>query len=108
MKFCDACGNILVVKNSGGNNFLLCRTCNKQYPLDENMKIEDTNKSESEEISVIGDNENTEFPITKVLCPQCEKETEAFWAMQQTRASDEPPTRFYRCRECNHVWREYS
>ena len=52
--------------------------------------------------------ETSEFAVTKVLCPKCEKTVEAEWAMQQTRGADEPPTRFYRCKTCGHVWREYS
>ena len=108
MKFCDTCGNILIVKRSGGNSFLFCRTCNKEYPFEGSMKIEDTNETKVEEVPVFTMEETTEFPVTKVFCPNCQKETEAYWAMQQTRASDEPPTRFYRCRVCNHVCREYS
>ncbi|MEM4865380.1 MAG: hypothetical protein QXY09_02690 [Acidilobaceae archaeon] len=26
----------------------------------------------------------------------------------QTRAADEPPTRFYRCTKCGYTWREYA
>jgi len=29
------------------------------------------------------------------------------WWMEQTRASDEPPTRFYECTECGNVHKEY-
>ncbi|MFQ5553256.1 MAG: transcription factor S, partial [Thermoplasmata archaeon] len=32
---------------------------------------------------------------------------EAMWYMRQTRASDEPETRIYRCTRCSHTWREY-
>ncbi len=40
-------------------------------------------------------------------CPKCNKKKVISW-MEQTRASDEPPTRFYKCLNCNHTWREYS
>ena len=30
-----------------------------------------------------------------------------FW-MMQTRGSDEPETKFYKCEKCKHVWRDYS
>ena len=40
-------------------------------------------------------------------CPKCGKRKVISW-MEQTRASDEPPTRFYKCTYCNHTWREYS
>ncbi len=47
----------------------------------------------------------TEFE--DMTCPNCSKKKVISW-MEQTRASDEPPTRFYKCLNCNHTWREYS
>lgn len=40
-------------------------------------------------------------------CPKCGQKKIIFWT-EQTRASDEPPTRFYKCINCNYTWREYS
>jgi DNA-directed RNA polymerase subunit M len=40
-------------------------------------------------------------------CPKCSAKKVISW-MEQTRASDEPPTRFYKCTKCGHTWREYS
>ncbi len=42
-----------------------------------------------------------------VQCPKCKEEKIISWT-EQTRASDEPPTRFYKCVNCNYTWREYS
>ncbi len=42
-----------------------------------------------------------------IKCPKCGKKKVISW-MQQTRASDEPPTRFYKCMACGYTWREYS
>lgn len=41
-----------------------------------------------------------------VLCSKCGNDEVYFW-MLQTRAADEPPTRFYKCTRCGKVWREY-
>ncbi len=47
------------------------------------------------------------LPVTRdVTCPRCGYHEAYFW-MIQTRAADEPPTRFYKCRRCGYVWREY-
>ncbi|EFD93116.1 MAG: Transcription factor TFIIS [Candidatus Parvarchaeum acidophilus ARMAN-5] len=40
-------------------------------------------------------------------CPKCKEKKIVSW-MEQTRASDEPPTRFYKCVNCGYTWREYS
>lgn len=49
--------------------------------------------------------EDTEFE--DVTCPKCGAKKALSW-VQQTRASDEPPTRFYKCVSCEYTWREYS
>lgn len=46
------------------------------------------------------------LPRTRIECPKCGN-FEAMWYMRQTRASDEPETRIYRCTKCSHTWREY-
>jgi DNA-directed RNA polymerase subunit M/transcription elongation factor TFIIS len=48
--------------------------------------------------------EETEFGDIK--CPKCGQKKVDSWT-QQTRASDEPPTTFYKCRNCHYSWREY-
>ena len=106
MKFCKTCANILVVKDFIDGRKLFCKKCNETSDLGEALIIK-FSKNEQKEIAVFNETD-AEFPTTKVLCPRCDKEVEAYWAMQQTRAADEPPTRFYRCKECQHVWREYS
>lgn len=106
MKFCKNCGNILIVKDTIDGRKLFCRRCNDISELDETVVLKSV-QGEQKEVAVF-DEIGSEFPTTRVLCPRCDKEVDAFWALQQTRAADEPPTRFYRCKECNHVWREYS
>ena len=106
MKFCETCGSILIVKNDENGRFLFCKKCNTKSPLEGEVGfVTDFNKKK--DIIVI-DSEESVFPTTKVLCPKCQTMEEAEWTMIQTRAADEPPTRFYRCKKCNLVWREYS
>ncbi len=106
MKFCETCGNILVIKNSAKGKVFSCRKCNKESPLTEEITF--TTSYDEQKIAKVNSEETSEFAVTKVLCPKCEKHVEAEWAMQQTRGADEPPTRFYRCKTCGNVWREYS
>jgi len=106
MKFCETCGNLLVVKEVIDGKGLFCRKCNEMHNLDETVTI-NFQQNKQKEIAVF-DESDSEFPTTKILCPKCDKEVDAYWALQQTRAADEPPTRFYRCKECRYTWREYS
>jgi len=46
------------------------------------------------------------LPKTKIICPKC-KHNEATYYLRQTRAADEPTTRFYQCTDCKNRWREY-
>jgi DNA-directed RNA polymerase subunit M len=48
-----------------------------------------------------------EMDFEDIDCPKCSEKKVVSW-MEQTRASDEPPTRFYKCTKCGHTWREYS
>ncbi len=65
--------------------------------------------SEKEKIVVIDESKLPRvLPVTKeVICPKCGHEEAYYWLMQ-TRRADEPPTRFFKCRRCGHVWREYA
>ena len=64
--------------------------------------------TEKEKTIVITEEERLRgLPVTKeVTCPKCGFH-EAYYWMIQTRAADEPPTRFYKCKRCGYVWREY-
>ncbi len=46
------------------------------------------------------------LPMCKAECPEC-SHPEAYWWTKQTRAGDEPETRFLKCVACKHTWREY-
>ena len=75
--------------------------CEKSH----NYKKEKT-KNKEKSISVMK-KEAEVHPKTKAKCPKCGN-NEAYYWIVQTRSADEPPTRFYKCTKCKHVWREYS
>lgn len=65
------------------------------------------NHSVKEKITVVEGEAPRGLPKIKgIFCPECGHE-EAYYWLQQTRAADEPSTRFYKCVRCGHVWREY-
>jgi transcription factor S len=107
MEFCN-CGGILEPQKKAKNFVLVCRRCGKEH----RRKISGyklTSKVEDEGSAVVvvsAKEEQAALPKVKILCPKCEH-TEAYWWSQQTRAADEPQTRFFRCVKCSHTWREY-
>ena len=61
------------------------------------------------EVKGEGASTNDEVTMTTVdeECPKCGHNKAFFWE-EQTRASDEPETSFFRCVKCKHTWREYT
>lgn len=108
MKFCEKCGNLMLVERRRKHIFLVCRKCHKEVRAkDEKIALTEAMREPRKEIIVMGKDEGVaELPKTRIMCPKCEN-VEAFWWMQQTRAADEPPTLFYKCTKCGWSWRSY-
>ena len=110
MDFCDKCGSVVIPQRKGTSVVLVCSKCGKKKigKKIKDFKITVSTGKKADKIVIVSKKESLEIlPKTRVQCPKCES-VEAFWWMEQTRASDEPPTRFYRCVKCKHTWREYS
>jgi DNA-directed RNA polymerase subunit M len=84
------------------NGKLVCRRCGAEKEMEKIPVIRETSKGR--DMQVVED-EST-LPKTRIECPKCHH-NEAYWRLRQTRASDEPETRIYRCVKCGHTWREY-
>jgi len=87
---------------------LECRKCGS---IIEGIKAEDYKlvrevEQKKMEPAVI-EGEQINLPTARVTCPKCGWSM-AYWWLRQTRAGDEPTTRFYRCTKCTHIWREYA
>ncbi len=115
MKFCPKCGTLMRPRRKEGTTVLVCPRCGYEYSPEEESKVNNKYKLKStikhtpkEKTIVI----ETEVPETLpklrdvVYCPKCGHNEVYYW-MMQTRAADEPPTRFYKCVKCGYVWREY-
>ena len=106
MMFCPKCGSIVFPKKDDkGKNIIICSCGYKEGVSAEQSTIteEVTDKFEMEAI----EKEHEVHPIVEAKCEKCENDQAYFWELQ-TRASDEPATKFYKCVKCKSVWRDYS
>jgi DNA-directed RNA polymerase subunit M len=92
------CGGMIV----GAKGKTICRSCGKEYT----EKVELRSVKKEKESAVVIENNAPNLATTEKECPKCFS-SEAYFALIQTRSMDEPPTQFYKCKSCSHVWREY-
>ena len=104
MMFCPKCKSIMLPKKEAEKTILQCKCGYKHNDLSDTTFKEKV-KAETK-IEVI-EGEVEAYPLIEVKCPKCEHKKAFFWTIQ-TRASDEPETKFYKCEECKHTWRDYS
>ena len=101
LTFCEKCKGIMMASDAGT---MKCRACGNEIKKKADMSLK-TERSKSD-IIVLEKDEST-LPTIEKSCGECSNDVAFFW-MIQTRSSDEPPTRFFRCTKCKHTWREYS
>jgi DNA-directed RNA polymerase subunit M len=103
MEFCPKCGAMLLPNE----NKLKCK-CGFEKDLsdDETNQYSISEKISSNDNVVMRGEEINTLPTTNEICPKC-GHNKAFWWLKQTRSGDEAETRFLRCTDCKHTWREY-
>jgi len=102
--FCPKCGSVLFPKTEKGKKVFKC-SCGYS---DKNMEPPQFKEKLGDEKEVpVVDKEIETLPLTEAECSKCGHTKAYFWTMQ-TRASDEPETKFFRCQKCKHTWRDYS
>jgi len=92
-------------KKEGSKTILQCLKCGYREAA-QSAEIRERNKTKEKEIEVVHEEHET-MPVADADCPKCGND-KAYFFTQQTRASDEPETKFYRCTKCKHTWRDYS
>lgn len=115
MKFCPKCGTLMRPKREGGVTVFICPKCGYKEGAENEKgqvsykltnKIKHTEKEKTIIVEEKGAPEGLPRLKDVVYCPKCGHNEVFYWTLQ-TRAADEPPTRFYKCAKCGHVWREY-
>ncbi|MFQ5474765.1 MAG: transcription factor S [Candidatus Nanoarchaeia archaeon] len=102
--FCPKCGAILLPSNDdSGKRVMKCR-CG--YAQDKPVMVLKETMKHDRAVEVV-DKEVEILPLVKEECPKC-GHGEAYYWLQQTRAGDEPETKFMKCAKCKHTWRDYS
>jgi DNA-directed RNA polymerase subunit M len=107
MQFCDDCGSMMH-KQDGE---MVCSGCGATAEQDADAGEFVTTESQTDEDVIESDPDaNFEGKPTSsdVTCDDC-GHGEAWYTIKQTASADEPPTRFFKCKneQCNNYWREY-
>lgn len=91
-------------KKENGKNVIIC-SCGY---TDKKVVVEEFKEEikQKKGIEVAGD-EDSMLPETDGECPKCKNDKAYYWLVQ-TRAGDEPETKFLKCTKCKHTWRDYS
>ncbi len=104
MMFCPKCKAILLPRKEANKTILECKCGFKNKDAGETT-FKETIKQEAK-IQVV-DQDIEAYPLIDVKCEKCNHKKAYFWTIQ-TRASDEPETKFYKCEKCKFIWRDYS
>jgi transcription factor S len=106
MKFCKKCGSLMMPKKDGSKASLVCTQCGNKDKESETEELKEAIKGQ-EKIEVVEEDKDIHMPLVDQECPECGHQKSFFWTVQ-TRASDEPETKFFKCEKCKHTWRDYS
>ena len=97
--FCPKCGSIMMTKKC---------SCGYENKEGSNLQITEKKEKIKHQLDVVdAEQDDKILPETEAECPKCENRKAYFWEIQ-TRAGDEPPTKFLKCTKCKHIWRDYS
>jgi DNA-directed RNA polymerase subunit M len=107
VEFCDECGSLM---HADGDE-MVCSSCDARQTRDAEREAEFVTTDEQSTDDVIETEEGAEFEgkptDDSVTCDECGHGV-AWYTIKQTGSADEPPTRFFKCRECGNRWRDYS
>ena len=106
MQFCDDCGSMM--KKEDG--VMVCASCGARAEQTvDTEKFVSTQKQTGDELIETSEEANFEGKptATDVVCKRCGHE-QAWYTIKQTASADEPPTRFFKCKDCGYRWREYN
>lgn len=109
MQFCDDCGSMMVSRD--GEMVCTADDCGGSAERDEDLAAQFVSTEAQSDDDVIETEEGATFEgkptANDVICDEC-GHTKAWYTIKQTGAADEPPTRFFKCKECGYRWRSYN
>jgi DNA-directed RNA polymerase subunit M len=96
-----------MMKKEGG--VMVCTNCGDSAEQDDSEEFVSTTEQSDAELIETEEGANFEGKPTAddVHCEECGHSV-AWYTIKQTGSADEPPTRFFKCKECGYRWREYS
>jgi DNA-directed RNA polymerase subunit M len=107
VQFCDDCGSML---HADGEE-MVCQSCGYREAKDQELADDFVSTQDQSDDDVIETEEGANFEgkptDDNVHCEECGHGV-AWYTIKQTGSADEPPTRFFKCKECGHRWRDYS
>jgi len=106
MQFCDDCGSLM---HADGEE-MVCSSCSARVPKDPEAAeryVSTESQTFDDVIETSEDAADEGKPTVEVVCEECGNDR-AWYTIKQTGSADEPPTRFFKCTDCGHRWREYS
>ncbi len=104
MLFCPKCSSLLKTKQVNNKPVSYC-SCGYSSQVKKETSFKEKVKEEKK-IEIVEEGDSL-HPLTDQDCPKCGHKKAFYW-LAQTRAGDEPETKFYKCEECKHTWRDYS
>ncbi|MEM0001416.1 MAG: transcription factor S [Desulfurococcaceae archaeon] len=111
IRFCPKCRGVMKPRKEGGKSYMVCTRCGymEEVANAPSLKVSSRIEHSAKDKTIVVNEETdlSKLPITReVTCKKCGAHEAYYWVLQ-TRAADEPPTRFYKCVKCGYVWREY-
>lgn len=104
--FCPKCGSILMPKKEKNKKIMAC-SCGYKNDDTQSANLKEEGKAK-EDVEVVDESKSDDvYPMVEQECPKCGNDKARYWEVQ-TRAADEPATKFFKCTECKHTWRDYS
>ena len=96
----------MLPKKEGKKTIVVCSRCNFKSSDVQELKLKERVKEKMPDVGVVESDVET-LPTTPADCEKCGNNLAYYWEIQ-TRASDEPATKFLKCTKCKHIWRDYS
>lgn len=106
MKFCPECGSLMLPKKHDSSDSYYGCACGYSEVSKETTITTKSVSKKPVTVEVETTDSDERLPVCEIVCEKCSNKKAYYWDLQ-TRASDEPPTRFFKCTACKHTWREY-